>query len=66
MPTAGICCIEGAVAWAAAGRKACLGGPAERLKGLSRFKGFKSGQTAALNTLKNSWTWPVLAAAGRV
>ena len=34
MPTAGICCIEGAVALAAAGRNACLGGSAERLRGL--------------------------------
>ena len=34
--------------------------------GFKRFKGFKAGQMAALNTLKNSWTWPVLAAAGRV
>ena len=51
------------MALAAAGRTACLRGPA---KGLERLRGFKAGQTAALNTLKNSWTWPVLAAAGRV
>ena len=38
VPTAGICCIEGAVALAAAGRKACLGGPAERLEGLRRLR----------------------------
>ena len=26
--------------------------------GFGGFKGFRAGQTAALNTLKNSWTWP--------